>query len=85
MATEGDNRESVNTRLTKYDLAPAKVKEGNNFSVLAGDTRESKAKHYATAEKNVSLQYVDITNNLNCKHKAGGRTTSIIGCCSSFD
>ena len=70
MAIQEDDVESVNTRLTKCDVAPTKVKDSNNISTLTGNTRESKAKAYAVAEtKKVSLQYVDTINGLNGKLK----------------
>ena len=59
MAAEGDDVGSLDTRLTKGDVAPQKAKENDACSTLTGDTRESKAKAYAAEEtKKVSLQYV---------------------------
>ena len=71
MAAEGDEVESVTTRLTKGDVAPPTIKPSDDLSALTGETRESKAKAYAAVEtKKVSLQYVDTINQLNGKHEA---------------
>lgn len=70
MAMEGDDIDSVNTRLTKNYEAPAKITETEDISVLTGETRESKAKAYAAAEtKKVSLQYVETIDNINGQHQ----------------
>ena len=59
MAMDGDDINSVNTRLTKGDAAPPPAAKDDGWSTLTGDTRESKAKAYAAEEtKKVSLQYV---------------------------
>ena len=70
MATESEDLQSIESRLTKGDVAPTKAKDNEDFSALTGYTRESKAKAYAAAKtKKVSLQYVDTINDLNGKHK----------------
>ena len=52
MVLEGDEEVSVDIRLTKGNVAPPTAPSFDNtdISVLTGDTRESKAKDYATEE-----------------------------------
>ena len=69
MAMEGDDINSVNTRLTT-NKAPDKVNENDSMSEITGETRESKAKAYAAQEtKKVSLQYIDTIAQLNGNHQ----------------
>ena len=74
MAVEGDDVDSVNTRLTKGDDPPPAAKSSmlnsDEASTLTGDTRESKAKAYADkATKEVSLQYVNTIQQMNDNHE----------------
>ena len=74
MAVEGDDVNSVDTRLTKGNEPPPKAfspdEDSIDASTLTGETRESKAKAYAAeATKTVSLQYVDTINKLNGQHE----------------
>ena len=74
MAVEGDDVESVETRLTKGDKPPpaatSNVTYADDASTLTGDTRESKAKAYADkATKAVSLQYVNTIQQINETHE----------------
>ena len=53
MATEGDDVESIDTRLTKGNEAPSAIDVvscQDDVSNLTGENRESKAKAYATEE-----------------------------------
>ena len=69
MAMEGDDINSVNTRLTK-NQAPGKLTENDSMSEITGETRESKAKAYAAHEtKKVPLQYIDTIAQLNGNHQ----------------
>ena len=69
MAMEGDDINSVDTRLTK-NQAPVKLNESDSLSEITGETRESKAKAYAVQEtKKVSLQYIDTIAQLNGNHQ----------------
>ena len=69
MAMEGDDINSVDTRLTK-NQAPGKLTENEEMSEITGETRESKAKAYAAQEtKKVSLQYIDTIAQLNGNHQ----------------
>ena len=54
MAMEGDDINSVNTRLTK-NQAPGKLTENDSMSEITGETRESKVKAYAARETKKSL------------------------------
>ena len=72
LTVEGDDVDTVETRLTKNEALP-KAKRASipddQMSVLTGEIRESKAKDY-TAEKakKVSLQYVNTINQINGEH-----------------
>ena len=60
MALEGGKEVSLDTRLTKENVAPPAATSSDNtdISALTGYTRESKAKACATEEsKKVSAQY----------------------------
>lgn len=69
MAMKGDDDASIESKLTKGDIAPpSAVKNNDNISVLTGETRESKAKAYAAEEsKKVASQYVGTISNLTSK------------------
>ena len=69
LAIDGDDIESVATRLTKDDDAPPAAK-GDDLSALTGETRESKAKAYAAAEsKKIATQYNATIDGLKDQHK----------------
>ena len=69
MAMEGDDLNSVDTRLTK-NQAPGKINGNEEMSEITGETRESKAKAYAAKEtKKVSLQYIDTIEQMNGNHQ----------------
>ena len=54
MAVEGDDKISIETRLTKGVKIPAAAEDANKFnlSTLAGEIRDSKVKVYATDATN---------------------------------
>ena len=54
MATEGDDVDSVDTRLTKGNIVPPKAMR-DDLSRMTGNTRGSKAKYYAAEESKKSL------------------------------
>ena len=57
MTKEGDNIESVNTTLTKGDVAlPMANNNSDNLLALTGETRESKTKTYA-AEETIKVSF----------------------------
>ena len=69
LATENDDIASVETRLTKGDVAPPKLDNPDDVSALTGETRESKAKAYAAAEtKKVASQYIATIEDINASH-----------------
>ena len=69
LATDGDDINSVTTRLTKGDDAPPAAKS-DDLSTLTGETRESKAKAYAAAEsKKIASQYISTIDGMKDQHK----------------
>ena len=51
LATEDDDIKSVETQLTKDDVAPRSLlKPNDDLSTPTGETRESKARAYAAVE-----------------------------------
>ena len=55
LATEDDDIASVESRLTKGNIAPPSLGSHDNVFALSGENRESKAKAYATAEKKIGF------------------------------
>ena len=73
MAVEGDDDlESVDTRLTKGNVAPPALTSFTNdddISNITGNTRESKAKAYALEEsKKVATQYISSIDAMKIEH-----------------
>ena len=69
LAQDGDTVFSVESRLTKGDVAPPQA-DNSIVSALTGETRESKAKAYAAEEsKKIAAQYVGTISALNSKFK----------------
>ena len=71
MATENDDVESIDTRLTKDDDAQPEAASttADDVSNLTGETRESKAKAYAAEEsKKVALQYIGTMDTMKSDH-----------------
>ena len=71
MVVEGDDADSVETRLTKADNPPPAATSNTPYSDNASTrTRDTKAKAYADkATKAVSLQYVNTIQEMNETHE----------------
>lgn len=68
MATGADDIHSVDTCLTKGDIAPPKASTTEDWSTLTGETCESKSKAYAAEDtRKVSLQYVQQIDSMKVK------------------
>ena len=71
MAMEGDDINTVDSRLTKGSEAPptADLNVQDGCSTLTGETRESKAKAYAAEESmKVASQYISSIDNMKSEH-----------------
>ena len=71
MAVEGDEVNTLDTKLTKGDKAPPAADSiaTDGLSDITGNTRESKAKAYAAKEsKKVASQYISSMDNMRDEH-----------------
>ena len=73
MAMDGEDVGTVDTRLTKGDVAPTAADNisAAGLSTLTGETRESKAKAYAAEESlKVATQYIASIDDMKAAHES---------------